>query len=264
MIKKHASAILNKVPVPHWTGLPSWCAVDLSPLSAMVVAPLASQSYPLQVGSRQVATVVQQQLKLQQSAYKVHDEPARAIPWGDGKLIQPAQWKADFHTPQHSWSAEYWVGNRFVSVKQQDVKERFADPETMKVTTQHGKIAAYFNVDNGTGAIRGIYLQGNEAVAPVFEAWMKPFNNIGMTTTTIRRRPLRRALATTAAAGVAAAGFALLPGAPAKSTPASRSYTSLSVRRCRARVITVPVSGRPGASSGGSTCPQLCLHSTKK
>lgn len=64
---------------------------------------------------------VQQQLKLQQSAYKVHDEPARAIPWGDGKLIQPAQWKADFHTPQHSWSAEYWVGNRFVSVKQQDV-----------------------------------------------------------------------------------------------------------------------------------------------
>lgn len=64
---------------------------------------------------------VQQQLKLQQSAYKIHDEPARAIPWGDGKLIQPAQWKADFHTPQHSWSAEYWVGNRFVSVKQQDV-----------------------------------------------------------------------------------------------------------------------------------------------
>lgn len=64
---------------------------------------------------------MQQQLRLQQPAYKVHDEPARPIPWSDGKLVQPAQWKAEFHTPQHSWSAEYWVGNRFVSVKQQDI-----------------------------------------------------------------------------------------------------------------------------------------------
>ena len=50
----------------------------------------------------------------------------------------------------------------------------------------HAKFAGYFNVDNGTGAIRGVYLQGNEAVAPIFEAWMKPFNNLGMTTLTIR------------------------------------------------------------------------------
>ncbi len=50
----------------------------------------------------------------------------------------------------------------------------------------HAKFAGYFNIDNGTGAIRGVYLQGNEAVAPVFEAWMKPFNNIGMNTLTIR------------------------------------------------------------------------------
>ena len=40
--------------------------------------------------------------------------------------------------------------------------------------------SGYFNVDNGTGAIRGIYLQGNEAVAPIFQAWMKPFHNLGM------------------------------------------------------------------------------------
>ena len=51
---------------------------------------------------------------------------------------------------------------------------------------EHAKFAGYFNVDNGTGAIRGVYLQGNEAVAPIFEAWMKPFNNLGMTTLTIR------------------------------------------------------------------------------
>jgi hypothetical protein len=56
----------------------------------------------------------------------------------------------------------------------------------MKLLPAHAKFSSYFNVDNGTGAIRGIYLQGNEGAAPIFEAWMKPFNNIGMTTITIR------------------------------------------------------------------------------
>jgi hypothetical protein len=66
------------------------------------------------------------------------------------------------------------------------VTEHFADRATMALKPAHAKIAGYFNVDNGTGAIRGVYLQGNEAVAPVFEAWMKPFQNIGMSTVTIR------------------------------------------------------------------------------
>ncbi len=66
------------------------------------------------------------------------------------------------------------------------VTDKFADRATMALKPAHGQFAGYFNVDNGTGAIRGIYLQGNEAVAPVFEAWMKPFNNIGMNTMTIR------------------------------------------------------------------------------
>ena len=47
-------------------------------------------------------------------------------------------------------------------------------------------LSAYFNVDNGTGAIRGVYLQGNEAVAPIFSAWMKPFDDLGMTTLAMR------------------------------------------------------------------------------
>lgn len=64
---------------------------------------------------------MQQQFRLTQSAYKVQAEPAKPIPWGDRTLLQPAQWKAEFHTPQYSWSAEYWVGNHFVSVKRQEV-----------------------------------------------------------------------------------------------------------------------------------------------
>ncbi|MGA8868127.1 MAG: M20/M25/M40 family metallo-hydrolase [Candidatus Sulfotelmatobacter sp.] len=61
---------------------------------------------------------------------------------------------------------------------------REAGPVTVK--PEQAKVSAYFNVDNGTGKIRGIYLQENEAVAPIFEAWMKPFKDLGMTTMTMR------------------------------------------------------------------------------
>lgn len=48
------------------------------------------------------------------------------------------------------------------------------------------KLSVYFNIDNGTGALRGIYLQGNDAAAPIFREWMEPFRSMGMTTVTTR------------------------------------------------------------------------------
>lgn len=45
----------------------------------------------------------------------------------------------------------------------------------------HATFSAYFNIDNGTGTLRGVYLQGNQAVAPIFRAWMEPLRDIGMT-----------------------------------------------------------------------------------
>ena len=54
------------------------------------------------------------------------------------------------------------------------------------VTPEHAKFAAYFNIDNGTGAIRGVYLQMNDAVAPIFRDWIEPFRSIGMTALTVR------------------------------------------------------------------------------
>ena len=66
------------------------------------------------------------------------------------------------------------------------VKATFADRANMQVKPAHGKITGYFNVDNGTGAIRGVYLQGNEAIAPLFSSWMQPFDNLGMKTLTIQ------------------------------------------------------------------------------
>jgi hypothetical protein len=60
------------------------------------------------------------------------------------------------------------------------VKEHFADPATMVLKPEHAKVAAYFNSDNGTGRVRGIWLQGNLAVGAVFEQWMKPLADLGV------------------------------------------------------------------------------------
>ncbi len=66
------------------------------------------------------------------------------------------------------------------------VKQHFADPANMQPKPEHEKFAGYFNLDNGTGKIRGVYLQSNDMVRPIFEAWLKPFNDLGATTLTIR------------------------------------------------------------------------------
>jgi carboxypeptidase Q len=67
------------------------------------------------------------------------------------------------------------------------VKKHFADPEVMKPLPEHAKLDAYFNLDNGTGKIRGIYMQGNDMVRPIFEAWLAPFRDLGATTVTNRK-----------------------------------------------------------------------------
>jgi carboxypeptidase Q len=56
----------------------------------------------------------------------------------------------------------------------------------LETKPEHAKLAGYFNIDNGTGAIRGVYLQGNDAVAPIFREWIEPFRSLGMAYLTIR------------------------------------------------------------------------------
>jgi hypothetical protein len=55
----------------------------------------------------------------------------------------------------------------------------------LKLKPEHEKFSVYFNLDNGTGKIRGVYLQGNEAVRPIFRAWLQPFGDLGASTLTI-------------------------------------------------------------------------------
>jgi hypothetical protein len=66
------------------------------------------------------------------------------------------------------------------------VAGHFAARADMKVKPDHAKLSAYFNVDNGSGRIRGIYLQGNDAARPIFDAWFKPFADLDAGTISIR------------------------------------------------------------------------------
>jgi len=66
------------------------------------------------------------------------------------------------------------------------VLNHFGDPKTMVLKPEQEKLSAYYNLDNGTGKIRGIYLQGDSLAGPIFKAWLAPFKDLGATTVTIR------------------------------------------------------------------------------
>jgi Zn-dependent M28 family amino/carboxypeptidase len=51
---------------------------------------------------------------------------------------------------------------------------------------EYDKLSAYFNLDNGTGKVRGIWGQGNQAAMPIFAQWLQPFHDLGATTVTAR------------------------------------------------------------------------------
>jgi hypothetical protein len=60
------------------------------------------------------------------------------------------------------------------------------ESKRLVVKPDYDKLSAYYNYDNGTGKILGVYLQENHAVRPVFEEWIKPLRDLGVTTLTIR------------------------------------------------------------------------------
>jgi len=80
------------------------------------------------------------------------------------------------------WSAEEkgWIGSKTY------VENHYGDVTTMTLKPEHAKVAGYFNYDNGSGRIRGIYAQSNAAVKPIFEEWLKPFADLGATDVVLR------------------------------------------------------------------------------
>jgi carboxypeptidase Q len=74
------------------------------------------------------------------------------------------------------------------------VKQQFGEmkgagqgqPGELVKGANYDKLSAYYNLDNGTGRIRGVYMQGNPAVRPYFETWLAPFADLGATTLTLQ------------------------------------------------------------------------------
>lgn len=59
------------------------------------------------------------------------------------------------------------------------------DAPQFELKPEHDKFSAYYNLDNGTGKIRGIFLQGNEPLRPIFRAWLAPFKDMGASTISV-------------------------------------------------------------------------------
>jgi hypothetical protein len=80
------------------------------------------------------------------------------------------------------WDGEEWgrLGSRAY------VRDHLADVATMTLKPEHEKLSAYYNLDNGTGRIRGVWMQGNLAVRPIFQQWIEPLRDLGVTTLAAR------------------------------------------------------------------------------
>jgi uncharacterized protein len=72
------------------------------------------------ISAKALSVWLQAQLNIKKSPLKIEEEPAKKVTWNGVLVDQPAIWKVDFHSPQYSVTAEYLVGNQFVSVKRQD------------------------------------------------------------------------------------------------------------------------------------------------
>lgn len=103
------------------------------------------------------------------------------------RTIRIALWSGE---EQGLLGSRAYVAKHFGSIKasaNEAMVTTFNEGQGRSITAlpEYEKFSAYFNLDNGTGKIRGVYLQGNEAVRPIFRQWLAPFREMGASTLTI-------------------------------------------------------------------------------
>lgn len=106
------------------------------------------------------------------------------------RTIRIALWSGE---EQGLLGSRAYVAQHFASRAEPKDPEQRKLPVSMRtekgeltVKPEHAKISAYFNIDNGTGKIRGLYAQENSGVVPLFTAWLAPLHDLGATTVTMR------------------------------------------------------------------------------
>ena len=96
--------------------------------------------------------------------------------------------------PRRTIRVALWSGEeQGLNGSREYVKQQFGErkrgengmPGELVKTANYDKLSTYYNLDNGTGKIRGVYMQGNGAVRPYFETWLAPFADLGATTLTL-------------------------------------------------------------------------------
>jgi hypothetical protein len=114
----------------------------------------------------------------------------KAVGVSPRRTIRVALWSGEEQGLYGSWA---YVTKHFADRPlSTDAREMLLSPFERKpagpVTTkpEFGTLAAYFNLDNGAGRIRGVYCQENAGVKPIFEKWMEPLQDLGATTLTMR------------------------------------------------------------------------------
>jgi len=106
------------------------------------------------------------------------------------RTIRIALWTGE---EQGLFGSRGYVRQHFGSAPLSTAPDQLALPEFLRraagpleVKPEQKLISGYFNVDNGSGKIRGVYLQGNAAIAPIFAQWIAPLKDLGVTTLTMR------------------------------------------------------------------------------
>jgi carboxypeptidase Q len=106
------------------------------------------------------------------------------------RTIRIALWSGE---EEGLFGSQGYVGQHFGAFPRSTTPDQMELPEFMRkpagpltLKPEQKLISAYFNVDNGTGRIRGIYTQGNAAVDSIFAQWMAPLKDLGVTTVSNR------------------------------------------------------------------------------
>ena len=104
------------------------------------------------------------------------------------RTIRVALWSGE---EEGLFGSKNYVSQHFGSVPLSTAPDQVVLPEFLRkpagplvAKPEQRLVSAYFNVDNGTGRIRGVYTQGNVAVDGIFEQWMAPLRDLGVTTLT--------------------------------------------------------------------------------
>jgi hypothetical protein len=104
------------------------------------------------------------------------------------RTIRVALWSGE---EQALYGSRAYVAQHFASRPEPPPEEKdlpfYRRKKTWPITPkpEHAKLSAYFNLDGGSGKIRGIYCEDNAAVVPIFEAWLEPFHDLGATVATM-------------------------------------------------------------------------------